>query len=394
MEQLLKMNPNPKTEIDATALSARLDRIFEGALREKRIVGAVAVVAQGGKVIYRRAHGQADRETNRPMREDAQFRLASVTKPVVTLAVLRLVADGRMQLDDPITRWLPNFTPSAADGQTPTITIHQLLTHTAGLSYVLSEESGSLYHTLGISDGIDLVDFGLDENLSRIARAPLVYMPGTSWRYSLAIDVLGAAIEQATGKPLALAVKELVTDPLGMTDTGFLATDIERLAVPYANAADEPVRMTDNMDVPLPEGFGVSVRFAPSRALDPNAFPSGGAGMYGTADDVLRALEVIRANEGFLPADLHASMNATHAGVEAQASGPGWGFGYGGAVLADPEIAATPQSAGTLQWGGVYGHSWFVDRARQLTVLLLTNTAYEGMAGALTLDLRDAVYLG
>lgn len=236
-------------------------------------------------------------------------------------------------------------------------------------------------------------DFGLDENLSRIARAPLAYSPGTSWRYSLAIDVLGAAIERVTGKPLADAVNELVTTPLGMADSGFLAANIERLAVPYANSATEPVKMSDNMDVPLPEGFGVSVRFAPSRVANPNAFPSGGAGMYGTADDVLRALEVFRANQGFLPDDLHTSMNAAHAGPDAQASGPGWGFGYGGAVLVDPAIAATPQSAGTMQWGGVYGHTWFVDRERQLTVVLLTNTAYEGMAGALTVDVRDAVYL-
>lgn len=102
-----QMNMNPSTEIGSgneSTLSTRLDRVFEAALREKRIVGAVALVAKDGKVIYRQAHGQADREANRPMREDAQFRLASVTKPVVTLAVLRLVAEGRMQLDAPITR--------------------------------------------------------------------------------------------------------------------------------------------------------------------------------------------------------------------------------------------------------------------------------------------------
>lgn len=381
-----------KTDAFALSLAERLDQVFASALAQRRIVGAVALVARGGDIVYRRAHGHADREAARPMREDTLFRLASVTKPIVTLAVLRLVAEGKMQLAAPITRWLPEFAPRLADGSAPPLTVRQLLTHTAGLSYMLSEEAGSVYHRLGISDGIDSVAFDLGENLRRLAAAPLVFAPGSAWRYSLAIDVLGAAIERATGEPLPKAIGQLVTGPLGMPDTGFVANDPARFAVPYANAEPEPVRMTENIDVPLPAGFGVSVRFAPSRVFDKNAFPSGGAGMYGSADDVLRLLEAIRAGDGFLPSELREAMFTDHVGAHAQTSGPGWGFGYGGAVLSDPDLAGSPQSAGTLQWGGVYGHSWFIDAARGLTVLLLTNTAYEGMAGALTTEVRDAVY--
>ncbi|MBN3789784.1 serine hydrolase domain-containing protein [Burkholderia sp. Ac-20353] len=386
------LDPTKAADQHASALESRLDNVFATALREQRVVGAVAIVARDGHVIYRRAHGYADRETQRPMREETLFRLASVTKPIVTVAVLRLVADGRLNLDDPVSRWLPDFTPKLPDGSAPPLTIHQLLTHTAGLSYGLAEEPDSAYHRLGISDGIDRVEFDLDENLRRLAAAPLVFAPGTAWQYSLALDVLGAVIEQATGEPLGDAVARYVTGPLGMRDTGFVSREPARFAVPYANGVPQPVRMDDNIDVPMPEGLGVAVRFAPSRVFDEAAFPSGGAGMYGSADDVLRLLETLRDGSAFLPDALRAAIHTDHAPRDAETRGPGWGFGYGGALLVDPALAGSPQSAGTLQWGGVYGHSWFVDAARGLTVLLLTNTAYEGMSGALTLELRDAVY--
>lgn len=116
--------------------------------------------------------------------------------------------------------------------------------------------------------------------------------------------------------------------------------------------------------------------------------------MYGSADDVLRVLEVVRDGNGFLPDALRTAMYVDHTPSGTETRGPGWGFGYGAAVLNDPVLAGSPQSVGTLQWGGVYGHSWFIYAARGLTVLLLTNTAYEGMSGALTLEVRDAVYGG
>ncbi|MBN3728210.1 serine hydrolase domain-containing protein [Burkholderia sp. Ac-20379] len=380
--------------LDATALAGRLDAVFERALRERRLVGAVAIVARHGAVLYRHAHGLADREASHPMRESTLFRLASVSKPIVALAVLRLVARGTLALDAPVTRWLPEFRPKLADGSEPVIALHHLLTHTSGLGYWLLEGPGSAYDRLGISDGIDLRDFDLAENLRRLARAPLAFAPGSAWQYSLAIDVLGAVIEKATGLPLEQAVAALVGEPLGLRDSGFVSNAPERFATPYRDGAPEPVRMTDNLDVPLPEGHGAVVRFAPSRVFTPGAYPSGGAGMYGSADDVLRVLEAIRAGDGFLPEALAEAARTDQAGAASESRGPGWGFGYLSAVLLDPAAAGSPQGAGTLQWGGVYGHSWFIDRAAGLTVLLLTNTAYEGMSGPLTIELRDAVYAG
>jgi CubicO group peptidase (beta-lactamase class C family) len=372
------------------ALAARIDPVIDRALAEHRLVGAVVLVARDGKVVYRRAAGLADREAGRPMREDAVFRFSSVTKPFVTAAVMRLVEDGKLRLDDPVTKWLPDFRPKLPDGTAPVITVRQLLTHTSGLTYGLAEPASHPYHTLGVSDGVDLSGITLDENLRRLGQAPLSFAPGSAWRYSLAIEVLGGVLEKATGQTLPQVVAQTVTGPLHLADAGFVARDPARLATPYVNAQPVPARMTDNQDVSL---GATAVRFAPSRATDPTAFPSGGAGMVGTGGDVLALLETIRKGGApILKASTVAEMMKDQVGAQAATQGPGWGFGYGWAVLDDPAVANTPQKAGTIAWGGVYGHNWFVDPKSGLTVVAMTNTAFEGMNGPFTAQLRDAVY--
>ena len=372
------------------ALKARLDPVIDRAIAEHRLVGTVVLVARDGRVVYRRAAGLADREAERPMREDAVFRFSSVTKPFVTAAAMRLVEQGKLRLDDPVTKYLPDFRPKLADGTQPVITVRQLLNHTSGLTYGLAEPASHPYHALGVSDGLDRSGITLDENLRRLAKAPLGFPPGSAWRYSLAIDVLGGVMEKAAGAPLPQVVTDTVTKPLGLADTGFVARDPARLAAAYVNAEPAPKRMTENMEVSL---GATAVRFAPSRATDATAFPSGGAGMVGTAGDVLTFLETLRTGGAPIlePATV-ATMMKDQVGVQAATQGPGWGFGYGWAVLDDPAAAKTPQGAGTIQWGGVYGHSWFVDPKNRLTVVALTNTAFEGMNGAFTTQLRDAVY--
>jgi CubicO group peptidase (beta-lactamase class C family) len=372
------------------ALASRLDKVVEAAIAEQRLVGAVVLVARDGKIVYRRAAGLADREAGRPMREDAIFRFSSVTKPFVSAAVMKLVEDGKLDLDDPVTKWLPDFKPKLADGSRPAITLRQLLNHTSGLTYGLAEPPSHPYHTLGVSDGIDLSGLSLDENIRRLGQAPLAFPPGSAWRYSLAMDVLGLVIEKAAGKPLPEVVAATVTGPLDLADTGFLARDPTRLTAAYFNARPAPERMTDNLDVPIGP---TAVRFAPSRATDPTAFPSGGAGMVGTAGDVLTFLEALRQGGApILKTSTVAEMMKDQVGIQAATQGPGWGFGYGWAVLDDPAVAKTPQGSGTIAWGGVYGHNWFVDPKNHLTVVIMTNTAFEGMNGSFTTQVRDAVY--
>ena len=369
-------------------LRARLDRVIERALEERRIVGTVVLVARGGDIVCHRAAGFADREAGRAMQENCIFLLSSVAKPIVTAAALRLVESGRMDLGDSVRRWLPEFKPRLADGRVPEITVHHLLTHSAGLTYVFMEPDGGAYHRLRISNGFDRTDANLEEIVRRISAAPLSYEPGAGWGYSMAIDVLGAVIEKATRQPLPQAVAELVLNPLDMKDTGFAVVDSRRLVVHYADGKPEPRRMTDDDHVDF---FGRPVAFSPVRLLDPKAFPSGGAGMAGTAGDVLKFLETLRAG-GLLQPRTRSAMFRVQAATREQAEGPGWEFGFGGAVLVDPKATGTPQAPGTMQWSGAYGHKWFIDPANELTVVALTNTAFEGMVGRFTGDVRNAVY--
>jgi CubicO group peptidase (beta-lactamase class C family) len=322
------------------------------------------------------------------MHENCIFLLSSVAKPIVTATALRLVEDGRMGLEDSVRRWLPEFKPRLADGRAPDITIRHLLTHSAGLTYVFIEPDDGPYHRLRISNGFDRTDADLDEIVRRIAAAPLSYEPGAGWGYSMAIDVLGSVIEKATRQPLAQAVAELVLNPLGMRDTGFAIVDSGRLVVHYADARPEPRRMADDDEVAF---FDRPVAFSPPRLLDPRAFPSGGAGMAGTASDVLKFLESVRTGKLLQP-QTRSAMFKVQARTGGLADGPGWEFGLGGAVLVDPEAAGTPQAPGTLQWNGAYGHKWFIDPANEFTVVALTNTAFEGMIGRFTVDVRNAVY--
>ena len=374
----------------AQAANARIDEVIDRAISEQRIVGTVVLVSHEGKLVYQRAAGFADRESKRPMQVDTTFRLSSVSKPIVSAAALVLVDQGKLSLDDPVTKWLPDFRPKLASGSVPTITVRQLLTHTSGLGYKFAEKPDSAYHKAGVSDGFDELRISLDENLRRLTAAPLFNAPGAAWRYSVSIDVLGAVLEKASGKALPQLVAATVTQPLGMRDTGFWAKNPARLAVPYHDAKPAPAPMDEPYVMPFGEGGRMT--YSPSRALDSKAFPSGGAGMVGSAPDVLRLLEAVRTGgKPILKEATAASMMRNQIG-SLMGPGPGVDFGFGGAVVVDPAAAKTPQSPGTWNWGGVYGHNWFVDPARKLTVVAFTNTTPEGLWGKFGTDLRDAVY--
>ncbi|WDZ77781.1 serine hydrolase [Ensifer adhaerens] len=373
----------------SASLKARLDPVIDRAIADKRIVGTVILVARDGKPVYSRAAGLADREAGRAMKEDDIFRFASVTKPFVTAAAMRLVEQGRITLDEPVSKWLPDFKPTY-NGRPATILVRHLLNHTAGLEYGFFQPPGGSYGKAGVSDGLDLSGITLDENLKRIASVPLASEPGKTWRYSVAIDVLGGVIEKATGKTLDKAVDELVISPLALADADFSTKPSERLTAAYFDGVPAPTRMEGSIAVPIGEG---KLTFSPDRILDAKQFPSGGAGMAGTAKDVLTFLEAIREGGGpILSAETVKTMMQDQTGPEAQTQGPGWGFGYGWAVLVDPAAGSTPQSRGTIQWGGAYGHNWFVDPVENITVVAMTNTTFEGMWGQFTRDVRDAIY--
>lgn len=384
------------------ALAGRLDAVLHTALAQQQIVGAVVLAARNGQVVYQRAVGMADIEAGKAMSLDTRFRLASMSKPIVSAAVLALADQGMLGLDDPVTRWIPSFTPTFQDKGEPVITIRHLLTHTAGLSYGFLEPADGPLAVAEVSDGLDNPPVTLEENIWRLASVPLYYEPGTSWRYSLAIDVLGEVVSRAGGDTLPAVVKKYVTGPLGMTATGFVADRPEMLAAAYLWADGKPRRMAETEVV----SSGRSVtRYEPGRAVDAQAYPSGGAGMVGTASDYIVFLEALRQDGGpVLKPETARAMTTDQvcpifsqrlsvtANKTVEVVAPGWGFGFGGAVLLHPEKAEYRAGTGTLSWSGTYGTHFFMDRANGISFVVLTNTTPTGMAGPFARALAQAVY--
>jgi CubicO group peptidase (beta-lactamase class C family) len=269
------------------------------------------------------------------------------------------------------------------------------MTHTAGLTYRFFQEDQGTYELAGVSDGMDWSEISLEENLQRLASAPLLYEPGNMWRYSIATDVLGAVIEKVTAMSLREAVQTLVTHPLRMTDTDFVAVDLDRLTAAYANGSEEPRLLHKELEqIPFIEGTA-GFRLSPNRANRTSAYLSGGAGMVGSTGDFLTLLETLRqGGQPLLTQAVAAEMSTNQIGELVMPYWPGRGFGLGFTVLKDPVAAGTPESPGTWRMGGTYGHSWFVDPKEELSVAAFTNTALEGMSGLYTTDICDAIYAG
>lgn len=376
----------------SSSLSSRVDGAIDAALAEQRLVGVVVLIARDGGMVYRRAAGFADRESRRAMQADSVFLLASLTKPIVTATAMSMVERGLLGLDDEVTRWLPDFRPKVAGGVEAVITIRQLLTHTAGLTYSFFQPKGGPYERAGVSDGIAEPGLSMEEEVRRLASVPLSHIPGSAWNYSLGLDVLGAVMARAGDSSLPELVETLVTGPLGMRDTAFVVRDPGRLATPYVDGTP-PRRMSDPDIVDF--GGGAGIRFSPGRILDVTSYPSGGAGMAGTATDFMRFLETLRQGGGKIltPHSVRSMMSNQIGSLRTNIeTTPSWGFGFGGAVLMDPALAGVPLSLGTWKWGGVYGHHWYVDPDRRLTVAALSNTTVEGMAGRFVGELMSAVY--
>jgi len=364
-------------------ISERVDAAIDAALGQ-RIVGCVILINKDGEEIYARAAGLADREADRPMARDAIFRLASVTKPIVATTVLRLLDLGLIGLNDRVTRYLPWFTPSNPDGSAADIRIRHLLSHSSGLSYDLMPADASS-GTAGIVNS-------LRETLTNIAKVPLAFAPGTGWTYGPSIDVLGAVLGAIHGSDVEDAIAHYVTGPLGMQDSHFYVTDQSRLTVPYADG-NPPLRMNDDPHIMRDPQGNVIGRFSPSRILNPAAPQNGGAGMAGTADDVMKLLEVYNGRPGLLePATVTTALSNQIGTLARRPWDAGKRFGFLGAVLADQAAAKNPSPVGTVDWGGVWGHNWVVDTANRMTIVVCTNTTFEGCNGPFRDDILRAVY--
>lgn len=370
-------------------MKTRIDTVIERAITAGKIVGTVVIVVKDGETVYSRAAGYADREIGKPIEVRTIFRLASVTKPLVAATALALVDKGRLSLGDLAREYLPYFQPRQPDGKIADITIHHLLTHTAGLIYGADPKTtlSERMFNAGLAD----TDLDFKENFRRVATFPLLAVPGTLWSYSIAIDVLGAVIARIEACSLDEAVHRHVHEPLGMSDTGFSVSDPARLATPYADASPAAVRMGDRHLVP--DNDGNLLTFAPTRLFNSKAFQSGGAGMVGTAPDLITFLEAVRRGGApILKAETAKAALLNQIGNIPRPDEAGQGFSFLGAVIQDPGLAEVPMSKGSITWGGVYGHSWFIDPVAGISAAIMSNTAVEGCLGAYPQDIARAIY--
>lgn len=350
----------------------RLRATLQRHIDERRIPGAISVVAIGGQVEQFDALGELDAAAGTAMREDAVFRIYSMTKPLVSLAALMLAEEGRLQLVDPVAKYLPAFGAQrvAVEDGGPVLlepvrrqaTVHDLLRHTAGLTYEFLGDSA-------VQRGYAAVDIAdrARTNLAFcevLAAQPLAHQPGSCWQYSRATDVLGAVLEVASGQSLGALLRERILDPLGMRDTGFDVPQEQwhRIAEPFALCPDS----------------GAAVEMMDARVTP--AFESGGGGLLSTARDYIRFLQFMHGR-GTLDGVRLVSrktiewMTQDHLGAIpalGELLPPGHGFGLGFAVRTHTGLAPQPGSAGQYYWSGIGGTSFFVDPAEDLFAMLLT----------------------
>ena len=230
--------------------SERLQRIEASvgkSIADKQIAGAVTMVVRHGKVAWLKPQGMLDREADIPMPADALFRICSMTKPITSMAVMMLYEEGRFQLEDPISKYLPEFknpkvlvkpasgTPYTIPA-TREITIRDLLRHTSGLTYNWNADLGKMYQDANVATGLMPYDGTIADSVQRLATQPLLFNPGERWEYSLGVDVLGRLVEVVSGKPLDEFFRTRIFEPLGMNDTYFFPPEskLKRLAIAYS----------------------------------------------------------------------------------------------------------------------------------------------------------------
>jgi CubicO group peptidase (beta-lactamase class C family) len=388
-----------RTEGLAPESLARIQGMLEDSVRRREIAGGSALVARRGKIVYLASVGMQDAEAGRPLTERTLFRIASMTKPITSTAVLMLVDEGKLALTDPVAKYLPEFermrvlvpggpaqAPRAGEGgytlvpADRAITVHDLLTHTSGLTYRFLDRPyvGRLYAEAGVSDGVAEMPETVAENVRRLARLPLGNQPGSAWEYGLSTDVLGRLVEVVSGLSLDEFFRRRVFEPLAMVDTSFIVPEDrrDRLSALYAPGEDRTIRRVG--DAPVRVGALVYTANYPIR--DGSRYFSGGAGLSATIGDYARFLQML-LNRGELggtrllrPAtvDLMTRNQVGDFRVNLP-NGNNRGFGYGVGVAIDraPGPGAGP-SPGTYSWGGIFNTSFFVDPQEQLFGILMT----------------------
>ena len=355
---------------------ARLISTLQSEIDRGRLPGAVVMLSRHGKVQLFESLGQQNPEDTTPMALDSIFRIYSMTKPIVSVAVMMLMEQGKLILSDSVSKYLPEYAKQQlaveADGQISHVaaksaTIQDLLRHTAGLTYEFLGNSAVQKAYRNAKIGMGLRDASNAEFSKILAAQPLQFQPATVWEYSRATDVLGALVEAISGKSLGQFLQDNIFKPLKMLETGFSvpADQHHRIAEPFKKD---------------PDG-GIQLKLI--NIQDPPSFESGGGGLASTAQDYARFLQFM-LNKGeldgvrllsshtvdFMTAD-HLGNIPVNAGASADLLPAGHGFGLGFAVRKETGISSVLGSAGVYYWGGIAGTSFFVDPKLGMFAILM-----------------------
>ena len=379
-----------------TASLERLTKVVQADIASGRLPGAVMLIHKDGKTVLHQALGKRDPDASDAMQPDSIFRIYSMTKPIVSVGLMMLVEDGKVQLGDPIAKYLPEFknlslgvekkdasgsvtlvaTPLAQIPGAREPTVHDLMRHTSGLTYGIFGKS--LLKTQYLQAGVEQGRLSNTEFSKRLATLPLAYLPGSTWEYSRSTDLVGALIERVSGQTLAAYVQARILAPLGMKDTAFWtpAEQQNRVAQPFKVDPDtkQPVRLLDVTQAPV--------------------YESGGGGMVSTAADYLRFTRMLLAGgtlDGvrLLSSKTIALMTTDHLGADVlrvsrvigattgYVPGAGYGFGLGfGVRLADGE-ASNAGSAGDYAWGGLGGTYFWIDPKENLIGIWMIQAPFQ-----------------
>jgi CubicO group peptidase (beta-lactamase class C family) len=362
----------------------RVGKVFQGYVDVKQLPGAVVLIARNDKIAYLQAFGFQDREKQIAMATNSMFRIASMTKPIVTAAAMMLVEEARLDLAAPVSQYLPEFkdvqvgvekrngdnVELVLEPQKRPMTVHDLMRHTAGLVYGVFGD-GPVHKAYRAANAMDR-DQSLAEMVTKLSKLPLAHQPGEVWEYSMATDVLGRIIEVVSGQPLDTFVEERITKPLGMESTGFNVRepDAGRLAQPQANAAGE-----------RPTMFDPTVK---------QRWVSGGGGLVSTSADYLRFAQMmlnggtwggtrflapstvaLMTSDALSPGVGYSERAKTSMADLAPMPAAGQGFGLGFAVRTAAGRNPLPGSIGTYYWTGAYGTTFWIDPGEKLIGILM-----------------------
>lgn len=365
----------------------RLDAFLERETGDGGYLGAVALIARHGAIVESRAFGHRDLDRRVPMTTDSIFRIYSMTKTIATVAVLMLMEEGRLTIDDPVAKYLPEFrdikvfaggTTQAPELRAPvcTLTIHHLLTHTAGFATSDAPAEATVHAMLdhaGLSDSANLAQFA-----SRVAHVPLAADPGARFKYDgVQIEVAARIVEVVSGEPFDVFVQRRILDPLKMVDTGFSVPDAKRSRIVDITTMGDDGR--------LHIASGPSAEH-PGEPL--HRYPSGAGGLYSTASDYLRFAQML-LNGGELDGvsvlgrktvDFMMTNHLTMLDPPVDEFSPAEGFGLGGYVVLDVAGHGRLGSVGQFGWSGAASTYYTIDRQEDLiAILMLQHLPREGV---------------